>query len=104
MDLGLSGENKKDKNTGHHHSQFLFHYVDVLLRQIYQWITYMKCLLRTCNVLDAVLGSHSQIFLRSMALSQASRKRYLTGGYQGWGGGGDVVQRVQMPSYKMNKV
>lgn len=55
-------------------------------------------------MLDAVLGSHSQIFLRSMALSQASRKRYLTGGYQGWGGGGDVVQRVQMPSYKMNKV
>ena len=36
MDLGLSGENKKDKNTGHHHSQFLFHHVDVLLRKIYQ--------------------------------------------------------------------
>lgn len=36
MGLGLSGENKKDKNTGHHHSQFLFHHVDVLLRKIHQ--------------------------------------------------------------------
>ena len=37
-------------------------------------------------MLDAVLGPHSHIFLRSKALYQASRKIYLTGGYQGWWG------------------
>lgn len=58
MALGLPGESKNDKNKGHSHSQFLFYDVDVFLKWIsYQWITYVRCLLRVYNVLVAVLGA-----------------------------------------------